>query len=299
MAYMEIRLYNYHDDDLLQIRLNGLDLGFIFTRALRACFLQEEIRFTFPKPLTLNKTRKKNSRVKIWLDDRTQSELCTWLEGFEPYYRNQAIKNIARMYLYAGGISPFNAFYRSGKWTPASPEHVKEIEVPLLQRTKKKEDPDEWLDRISTGKTRHGLTRAAKEKAVEEIREAPLQELLTPQRPKWEKRQDEDMTAEDLFPQEPAIRKKDAPDGREYGIIQEEPATPEELDGSVLKKEKLKTIPDTRENMRAQEPVLQEKPENTPAPAATTQEPDDNLTNDEDADDDYDVYQMFQSIKNN
>ena len=33
MAYMEIRLYNYHDDDLLQIRLNGLDLGFIFTRA--------------------------------------------------------------------------------------------------------------------------------------------------------------------------------------------------------------------------------------------------------------------------
>ena len=112
MAYMEIRLYNYHDDDLLQIRLNGLDLGFIFTRALRACFLQEEIRFTFPKPLTLNKTRKKNSRVKIWLDDRTQSELCTWLEGFEPYYRNQAIKNIARMYLYAGGISPFNAFYR-------------------------------------------------------------------------------------------------------------------------------------------------------------------------------------------
>ena len=134
---------------------------------------------------------------------------------------------------------------------------------------------------------------------MEEIREAPLQELLTPQRPKWEKRQDEDMTAEDLFPQEPAIRKKDAPDGREYGIIQEEPATPEELDGSVLKKEKLETIPDTRENMRAQEPVLQEKPENTPAPAATTQEPDDNLTNDEDADDDYDVYQMFQSIKNN
>ena len=51
--------------------------------------------------------------------------------------------------------------------------------------------------------------------------------------------------------------------------------------------------------MRAQEPVLQEKPEKTPAPAATTQEPDDNLTNDEDADDDYDVYQMFQSIKNN
>ena len=66
-----------------------------------------------------------------------------------------------------------------------------------------------------------------------------------------------------------------------------------------LHKEKLETIPDTRENMRAQEPVLQEKPEKTPAPAATTQEPDDNLTNNEDADDDYDVYQMFQSIKNN
>ena len=299
MAYMEIRLYNYHDDDLLQIRLNGLDLGFIFARALQACFLGEEIRFTFPKPLTLDKTRKKNSRVKVWLDDRTQGDLCTWLEGFEPYYRNQAIKNIARMYLYAGGIGPFNAFYRSGKWAPASPEHVKEIEIPLLQRTRRKEDPDEWLVRISTGKTRRGLTGAAKEKAVEEIRETPLQELLNSQQSKREKQQDEEMTAEDLFLREPVIRKKEEPDEQEYGIIQEELAVPEKTDGSTLKKEEPEIIPDTGGNVKAQAPTPYEIPKNTPAPAAMTQEPDDNLTNDEDADDDYDVYQMFQSIKNN
>lgn len=297
MACIEIRLYNYHDDDLLQIRLNGFDLGFIFARALQACFLKEEIRFTFPKPLTLNKTRKKNSRVKVWLDDRMQSELCTWLEGFEPYYRNQAIKNIARMYLYAGGISPFNAFYRSGKWVPANPEHVKEIEVPLLRRTRKKEDSDEWLDRISTGKIKHGLTGAAKEKAVEEIRETPLQELLNPQPPRKDGWQDESMTAKDLFSQEPAIHKKDEPDEREYGIMQEGPIAQEKSDGSVLKKEEQEIIPDVRESIKAQEPLLQETPENA-APAATMQEPDDNLTDDEDADDDYDVYQMFQSIKN-
>lgn len=297
MACIEIRLYNYHDDDLLQIRLNGFDLGFVFARALQACFLKEEIRFTFPKPLTLNKTRKKNSRVKVWLDDRMQSELCTWLEGFEPYYRNQAIKNIARMYLYAGGISPFNAFYRSGKWVPANPEHVKEIEVPLLRRTRKKEDSDEWLDRISTGKIKHGLTGAAKEKAVEEIRETPLQELLNPQPPRKDGWQDESMTAKDLFSQEPAIHKKDEPDEREYGIMQEGPIAQEKSDGSVLKKEEQEIIPDVRESIKAQEPLLQETPENA-APAATMQEPDDNLTDDEDADDDYDVYQMFQSIKN-
>lgn len=297
MACIEIRLYNYHDDDLLQIRLNGFDLGFIFTRALQACFLKEEIRFTFPKPLTLNKTRKKNSRVKVWLDDRMQSELCTWLEGFEPYYRNQAIKNIARMYLYAGGISPFNAFYRSGKWVPTNPEHVKEIEVPLLRRTRKKEDSDEWLDRISTGKIKHGLTGAAKEKAVEEIRETPLQELLNPQPPRKDGWQDESKTAKDLFSQEPAIHKKDEPDEREYGIMQEGPIAQEKSDGSVLKKEEQEIIPDVRESIKAQEPLLQETPENA-APAATMQEPSDNLTDDEDADDDYDVYQMFQSIKN-
>lgn len=297
MACIEIRLYNYHDDDLLQIRLNGFDLGFVFARALQACFLKEEIRFTFPKPLTLNKTRKKNSRVKVWLDDRMQSELCTWLEGFEPYYRNQAIKNIARMYLYAGGISPFNAFYRSGKWVPANPEHVKEIEVPLLRRTRKKEDSDEWLDRISTGKIKHGLTGAAKEKAVEEIRETPLQELLNPQPPRKDGWQDESMTAKDLFSQEPAIHKKDEPDEREYGIMQEGPIAQEKSDGSVLKKEEQEIIPDVRESIKAQEPLLQETPENA-APAATMQEPSDNLTDDEDADDDYDVYQMFQSIKN-
>lgn len=297
MACIEIRLYNYHDDDLLQIRLNGFDLGFVFARALQACFLKEEIRFTFPKPLTLNKTRKKNSRVKVWLDDRMQSELCTWLEGFEPYYRNQAIKNIARMYLYAGGISPFNAFYRSGKWVPANPEHVKEIEVPLLRRTRKKEDSDEWLDRISTGKIKHGLTGAAKEKAVEEIRETPLQELLNPQPPRKDGWQDESMMAKDLFSQEPAIHKKDESDEREYGIMQEGPIAQEKSDGSVLKKEEQEIIPDVRESIKAQEPLLQETPENA-APAATMQEPDDNLTDDEDADDDYDVYQMFQSIKN-
>ena len=297
MACIEIRLYNYHDDDLLQIRLNGFDLGFVFARALQACFLKEEIRFTFPKPLTLNKTRKKNSRVKVWLDDRMQSELCTWLEGFEPYYRNQAIKNIARMYLYAGGISPFNAFYRSGKWVPANPEHVKEIEVPLLRRTRKKEDSDEWLDRISTGKIKHGLTGAAKEKAVEEIRETPLQELLNPQPPRKDGWQDESMTAKDLFSQELAIHKKDEPDEREYGIMQEGPIAQEKSDGSVLKKEEQEIIPDVRKSIKAQEPLLQETPENA-APAATMQEPDDNLTDDEDADDDYDVYQMFQSIKN-
>lgn len=297
MACIEIRLYNYHDDDLLQIRLNGFDLGFVFARALQACFLKEEICFTFPKPLTLNKTRKKNSRVKVWLDDRMQSELCTWLEGFEPYYRNQAIKNIARMYLYAGGISPFNAFYRSGKWVPTNPEHVKEIEVPLLRRTRKKEDSDEWLDRISTGKIKHGLTGAAKEKAVEEIRETPLQELLNPQPPRKDGWQDESMTAKDLFSQEPAIHKKDEPDEREYGIMQEGPIAQEKSDGSVLKKEEQEIIPDVRESIKAQEPLLQETPENA-APAATMQEPSDNLTDDEDADDDYDVYQMFQSIKN-
>lgn len=107
------------------------------------------------------------------------------------------------------------------------------------------------------------------------------------------------MTAEDLFLREPVIRKKEEPDEQEYGIIQEEPAVPEKTDGSALKKEEPEIIPDTGGNVKAQAPTPYEIPKNTPAPAAMTQEPDDNLTNDEDADDDYDVYQMFQSIKNN
>ena len=134
---------------------------------------------------------------------------------------------------------------------------------------------------------------------MEEIRETPLQELLNPQQSRREKQQDEEMTAKDLFLRAPVIRKKEEPDEQEYGIIQKEPAVPEKPDSSGLKKEEPKIIPDTEENRKAQAPAPYEIPKNTPAPAAITQEPDDNLTNDEDADDDYDVYQMFQSIKNN
>jgi len=82
------------------------------------------------------------------------------------------------MYLDGNGISCFNAFYQSGKWSPASAEGVKDVMVPYLRKKKQSEDPEEWLDRISKGQTKRGMTGKKKQDAIQKLRETPLNELL-------------------------------------------------------------------------------------------------------------------------
>lgn len=317
MATILIKLYNYHDDDLLQLRLNGLDLGFIFARALEACFHQEKIRFVFPQRLVLDKTRRKNCRIRITLNDKTQNDLCTWLEGFEPYYRNQAIKNIARMYLDGNGISCFNAFYQSGKWSPASTEGVKDVMVPYLRKKKQSEDPEEWLDRISKGQTKRGMTGKKKQDAIQKLRETPLNELLN--KPNHAEPDTALYNDTDSFNSDPA---NEMPE--EKVETQEQKTTHGVPDYDIMQTEDMDIEPDQpaasetpieEETVKeAEQPVLQKEytesvgfpgaVESNPAtnfspdiPATTDTEPESNEN--DDADDSYDVFQMFESLRGN
>lgn len=313
MATILIKLYNYHDDDLLQLRLNGLDLGFVFTRALEACFHKEKIRFALPKPLVLDKTRRKNSRVRITLNDKTQNDLCTWLEGFEPYYRNQAIKNIARMYLDGNGISCFNAFFQSGKWAPASTDDAETVMIPYLHKKTKTEDPEEWLDRISKGQTKRGLTGKKKQEAIQKMRETPLNELLNSQNHtqpdigmdpdvETDSRRSEPETGTKTNDVKIEMQKQvhDAPD---YGIMQAEKAELQKEPAATPMQTSSTTQPESSEDRTEPEipSVAGNIPEvNLPPEIPDTTDAEINEPNeDDDADDNYDVFQMFERLKGN
>lgn len=312
MATILIKLYNYHDDDLLQLRLNGLDLGFVFARALEACFYREKIRFVLPAPLVLDKTRRKNSRVRVTLNDKTQNDLCTWLEGFEPYYRNQAIKNIARMYLDGNGISCFNAFFQSGKWAPASSDDAKAITIPYLHKKKKAEDPEEWLDRIGKGQTKRGLTGKKKQEAIEKMRETPLNELLGKPEHVNRNMDSRNETASAIQSQRARAwmtdtekntqkHERDVPD---YDIMQAEQTEAEER-VPVLPEKPEEMLDTAKQQEHNAESTISHADEDIPEPAILQDNQDvENADNDgssenDDADDSYDVFQIFENLKGN
>ncbi|MCM1236672.1 MAG: hypothetical protein NC489_41880, partial [Ruminococcus flavefaciens] len=95
----QVRLYRHHDNDLIQLHLNGVRLCDVFAKSLEAHYKKEQIRFALPEGMEFNPQVGKVYRIKVTLDDKKHGDLVRWVCAFPDQYKCHCIKNIARAYL--------------------------------------------------------------------------------------------------------------------------------------------------------------------------------------------------------
>ncbi len=177
-----VRLYLHHDNDLIQLHLNGVRLGDLFAKALEAHYKKEQIRFILPGGLELKQHKGRIYRIKVTLNDKSQKDLIKWVLAFPEQYKCHCIKNIARSYLGTAAIDFLNGMMSDGTWSPetgSAPTEVKTVQI-------RKKDKDktggislgEWLDQVSASrlKTKEQKEQIAAE--AEKIRNLPVEAIL-------------------------------------------------------------------------------------------------------------------------
>lgn len=177
-----VRLYLHHDNDLIQLHLNGIRLGELFAKALNAHYKKEAIQFSLPDDLELKKHKGRIYRIKVTLDDKTQGDLIQWVRAFPGQYKCHCIKNIARSYLGTAAIDGLNSMAAAGTWVPEKGILRGDAKTIPLKRQERHEsssfDPDQWLDQVSASRVKTEKQREEIEEGAEKIRHTPVNEIL-------------------------------------------------------------------------------------------------------------------------
>lgn len=173
----QVRLYNHHDNDLIQLYLNGISLPELFKKTLSAHFYSKALDFELPKGIEFKEHKAKVYRIKINFDNEKEADLIAWLNGFQPNYKNHCIKNIARLYIGSLVIDRMNRLYDS-----ESGKHGNQISAFTYEKSNTgkefaEDDADAWLDEISRGGTQ--VSEEEKEKFREKIRNIPMSKLFS------------------------------------------------------------------------------------------------------------------------
>ena len=177
-----VRLYLHHDNDLIQLHLNGVRLGELFAKALDAHYKKEAIQFSLPEGLELKKHKGRIYRIKVTLDDKTQGDLIKWVRAFPGQYKCHCIKNIARSYLGTAAIDGLNGMVAAGTWIPEKSTVCKDAKTIPLQKQERHGNssfnPDKWLDQVSASRVKTEKQREEIEEGTEKIRHTPVAEIL-------------------------------------------------------------------------------------------------------------------------
>ena len=184
-----VRLYAHHDNDLIQLYLNGVRMSSLFEQALSSHFYHESIQFILPSEVEFKAHKGKTYRIKVCLDDEKQKDLIQWICAFPDQYKCHCIKNIARLYLGSSMINLMNQMYMEGTWKNVSqfhtvPEGTKPIRLPLLKkRVFIGKIEENWIDQVSENKIGRKMESDEAEKAWEGIYNTPTEEILGRQPP--------------------------------------------------------------------------------------------------------------------
>ena len=149
----QVRLYLHHDNDLIQLYLNGIRLSDVFAKALEAHYKKEDIRFDIPGKLELKPHKGKVYRVKVTLDEKKHPDLVLWVCAFPDQYKCHCIKNIARTYLGSSVIDSLNKMSQAGTWVPDNDKEKRKGRTVRLKEWKKKNSGQgslQWIDQVST-----------------------------------------------------------------------------------------------------------------------------------------------------
>ena len=178
----QVRLYIHHDNDLIQLHLNGIRLCDVFAKSLEAHYKKEPIRFTLPESLEFQPHKGKVYRIKVTLDDKKQEDLIKWVCAFPDQYKCHCIKNIARAYLGSTVIDSLNGMSQNGEWNPDVVVMKKGIRIIQLHKRKKKKDEDEdafqWIERVSANRKKTESQIRKAEEGREKIYNMPVEQIL-------------------------------------------------------------------------------------------------------------------------
>ncbi len=178
----QVRLYIHHDNDLIQLHLNGIRMCDVFEKSLEAHYKKERIQFMLPENLEFKQHKGKVHRIKITLDDRKQKDLIRWVCAFPDQYKCHCIKNIARTCLGSTVIDSLNRMSQSGAWIPDRDGPRDGVRIIRLQKWKKKmdtkDDGFQWIEQVSASrkKTESQIRRA--EEGRKKIHDMPIEEIL-------------------------------------------------------------------------------------------------------------------------
>lgn len=177
----QVRLYLHHDNDLIQLYLNGIRLSDVFAKSLEAHFKKEEIQFDIPGKLELKPHKGKVYRVKVTLDEKKHPDLVRWVCAFPDQYKCHCIKNIARTYLGSSVIDSLNGMSQAGTWVPDNDREKRKGRTVRLKEWKKEDNGQgnvQWIDQVSATREKTEEQRRKAEEGREKIRNAPIEEIL-------------------------------------------------------------------------------------------------------------------------
>lgn len=179
----QVRLYLHHDNDLIQLHLNGIRLCDMFAKSLEAHYKKEALRFEIPKKLELKPNKGKVYRIKVTLDEKKQPDLVRWVRAFPDQYKCHCIKNIARTYLGSSVIDALNGMAQDGTWVPDSSKNTadnngKTVRLREWKRKEDRQEPTQWIDQVSATREKTEEQKRKIEEAREKIRSQPIEEIL-------------------------------------------------------------------------------------------------------------------------
>jgi len=178
----QVRLYIHHDNDLIQLHLNGIRLCDVFAKSLEAHYKKEKIQFSLPEDLEFKPHKGKVYRVKVTLDDKKQKDLIRWVCAFPDQYKCHCIKNIARSYLGCTVIDSLNGMSQNGAWKPDRGTPGNGVQAVPLKKWKKKSDKGEngfqWIEQVSASRKKTESQIRQAEEGRKMIRDLPVEEIL-------------------------------------------------------------------------------------------------------------------------
>lgn len=177
----QVRLYIHHDNDLIQLYLNGIRLSDVFAKSLEAHYKKEDIRFDLPEKLEFKPHKGKVYRVKVTLDEKKHPDLVRWVCAFPDQYKCHCIKNIARTYLGSSVIDSLNGMSQAGTWVPDNDKEKRKGKTVRLKEWKKKDSGQgsmQWIDQVSATREKTEEQRRKAEEGRKKIRSTPIEEIL-------------------------------------------------------------------------------------------------------------------------
>lgn len=177
----QVRLYIHHDNDLIQLYLNGIRLSDVFAKSLEAHYKKEDIRFDIPEKLEFKPHKGKVYRVKVTLDEKKHPDLVRWVCAFPDQYKCHCIKNIARTYLGSSVIDSLNGMSQAGTWVPDNDKEKRKGRTVRLKEWKKKDSGQgnmQWIDQVSATREKTEEQWRKAEEGRKKIRSTPIEEIL-------------------------------------------------------------------------------------------------------------------------
>lgn len=179
----QVRLYLHHDNDLIQLHLNGIRLSDIFAKSLEAHYKKEELSFEMPKQMELKPHKGRIYRIKVTLDEAKKPDLVQWVCAFPEQYKCHCIKNIARTYLGSAVIDALNGMAQAGTWVPGGDQgnSTGQGKAVRLREWKKKDGSQgdaQWIDQVSATREKTEEQKRKIEEGRKKIRNKSIEEIL-------------------------------------------------------------------------------------------------------------------------